>query len=66
MVRACECRWTREQAKGPLAFLLAEKARHEKDIHEIEHCIERIRIHYNLREEEIEDAKYFSRLFAQY
>ena len=66
MVRACECRWTREQAKVLLAFLLAEKARHERDIHKIERCIERIRIHYNLREEEIEDAKYFSRLFAQY
>jgi len=66
MVNACECRWTREQAKVLLAFLLAEKAGHEKDIHEIEHCIERIRIHYNLREEEIEDAEYFSRLFAQY
>ena len=66
MVNACECRWTREQAKVLLAFLLAEKARHERDIHEIEHCIERIRIHYNLREEEIEDAEYFSRLFAQY
>jgi len=66
MVNACECRWTKEQAKVLLAFLLAEKARHEKAIHEIEHCIERIRIHYNLREEEIENAKYFSRLFAQY
>jgi len=66
MVRACECRWTREQVKVLLAFLFAEKARHEKDIHEIEHCIERIRIHYNLSQREIEDAKYFSRLFAQY
>jgi len=66
MVNACECRWTREQAKALLAFLFAEKARHLNDLHHIEHCIERIRIHYNLTEEEMRDAEYFSKLFAQF
>jgi len=66
MVNACECIWTKEQAKTLLAFLFAEKARHERDIHHIEHCIERIRIHYNMSRKDMEDAEYFSRLFAQF
>jgi len=66
MVNACECRWTKKEAKALIAFLLAEKARHEKDIHHIQHCVERLRIHYRISDEEMEDIKHFSRLFAQF
>jgi len=66
MVNACECRWTKEQAKTLLAFLFAEKKRHEKDIHYIELAIERLRIHYNMSDKEMEDAEYFSHLFLEF
>ena len=66
MVNACDCRWTKREAKVLVAFLLAEKTRHLKDIHHIEHCVERIRIHYNMSEKDMEEAEYFSRLFAQF
>jgi len=66
MVNACECRWTKREAKVLLAFLFAERARHLKDIHHIEHCIERIRIYYNMSKKDMEEAEYFSRLFAQF
>ena len=53
MVNAVECRWSEEQAKGLLTFLIAEKKRHERDIHNIERSIQRIKREFSLTDADI-------------
>ncbi len=63
MVNAVECRWSKEQAKGLLTFLIAEKKRHESDIHNIEKSIQRIKREFGFTDADIAKCEELARLF---
>ena len=66
MVDATTCRWSREGVKALIAFLIAEKKRHEHDIQRIERSIERLRREYNLTEEDMLNCEEFAWLFIEF
>ena len=66
MVNACECLWTKEQAKTLITFLLAEKRRHERDVRNIENSIERLRKRYNLTQQDIDECERMAWLFVEF
>ena len=66
MVNACECLWTKEQAKALITFLLSEKRRHERDVWNIENSIERLRKRYNLTQQDIDECERMAWLFVEF
>jgi len=66
MVNACDCFWTKEQAKVLITFLFAEMRRHQRDIQHIEQSIKRLRQRYNFTEEEIAECDDFAHLFLHF
>ena len=66
MVDACECRWSEEQAKGLLTFLIAEKKRHERDIHKIEQSIQRIKREFSLTDADIAKCEELAWLYIEF
>ena len=66
MVNAVECRWSKEQAKGLLTFLIAEKKRHERDIHNIEWSIQRIKREFSLTEADIAKCEQLAWLYIEF
>ncbi|RLF93433.1 hypothetical protein DRN52_06500 [Thermococci archaeon] len=66
MVNAVECRWSEEQAKGLLTFLIAEKKRHEKDIHHIERSIQRIKREFSLTDADIAKCEELAWLYVEW
>ena len=66
MVDASTCRWSEEQVKALITFLIAEKKRHERDIQRIERSIERLRKQYNLTKEEMDECERFAWLFIEF
>jgi len=66
VVNACECLWTKEQAKALITFLLSEKRRHERDVWNIENSIERLRKRYNLTQQDIDECERMAWLFVEF
>jgi len=66
MVNAVECVWTKEQVKALITFLLAEKRRHQKDIHNIDRSIDNLKRKYNLTERDIEECDDFAYYFIHF
>jgi len=66
MVNAVECRWSEEQAKALITFLIAEKKRHERDIHHIERSIERIKREYNFTDADIAKCEELAWLYVEW
>jgi len=66
MVNACECVWTKEQAKALITFLCAEKRRHQKDIRNIEQSIENLKRKFNLTDRDIEECDDFAFNFIHF
>ena len=66
MVNAVECRWSKEQVKALITFLLAEKRRHERDVWNIENSIERLRKRYNLTQQDIDECERMAWLFVEF
>ncbi|RLI18211.1 hypothetical protein DRO54_10415 [Candidatus Bathyarchaeota archaeon] len=66
MVNACDCLWSKEQAKALITFLIAEKKRHERDVRNIENSIERIRKKYNLTKQDISECEVLAWLFVEF
>ena len=66
MVNAVECRWSEEQAKALITFLIAEKKRHEKDIHNIERSIERIKREFSLTDADIAKCEELAWLYVEW
>jgi len=66
MVNAVECRWSEEQAKALLTFLIAEKKRHERDIHNIERSIQRIKRDFSLTDADIAKCEELAWLYVEY
>jgi len=66
MVNACECRWSKKEVKALIAFLLAEKRRHQRDIRNIEMSIENLKREYNLSERDIEECDDFAYYFIHF
>jgi len=63
MVDACECVWTKEQAKSLLVFLIAERERHKNDLHGIEEKIKQLREDYNINDNEYKKCEEEAKLF---
>jgi len=66
MVNAVECRWSEEQAKALLTFLIAEKKRHERDIHNIERSIQRIKREFSLTDADIAKCEELAWLYVEF
>jgi len=66
MVNAAECRWTKEQAKALIAFLIAEKRRHLRDISLIEQNIKKLREEHKLTDEEMRECGEKALLFVYF
>jgi len=66
MVNAVECRWSEEQAKSLLIFLIAEKKRHERDIHHIERSIERIKREFGFTDADIVKCEELAWLYVEW
>ena len=66
MVNAVECRWSEEQAKSLLTFLIAEKKRHERDIHNIERSIQRIKREFGLTDADIAKCEELAWLYVEF
>ena len=66
MVNAVECRWSKEQAKALITFLLAEKYRHERDVRIIKRNIQRLRKEYEISEEEYKECEERALLFVYF
>jgi len=52
--------------KALIAFLIAEKKRHEHDVQRIERSIEKLRREYNLAEKEMDECERFAWLFIEF
>jgi len=63
MVDPATCRWSEEQVKALITFLIAEKRRLERDIHRIEQTIQRLKRQYNLTDADIYSCEEFAWLF---
>jgi len=66
MVNAVECRWSEEQARALITFLIAEKKRHERDIHNINRSIERIKREFNFTEADIAKCEELAWLYVNF
>jgi len=66
MVNAVECRWSEEQAKALITFLIAEKKRHERDIHNIEQSIQRIKREFSLTDADIAKCEELAWLYVEF
>jgi len=66
MVNAVECRWSEEQAKALITFLIAEKKRHERDIHHIEQSIERIKREFGFTDADIAKCEELAWLYVEW
>jgi len=66
MVNAVECRWSEEEAKALLTFLIAEKKRHERDIHNIDRSIQRIKREFSLTDADIAKCEELAWLFVEF
>jgi len=66
MVNAVECLWNKEQVKALITFLLAEKRRHQRDIHNIERSIDNLKRKYNLSDADIEECDDFAYYFIHF
>ncbi|MCD6137221.1 MAG: hypothetical protein J7J91_01340 [Deltaproteobacteria bacterium] len=66
MVNACECRWSKKEAKALITFLIAEKHRHERDVRIIKRNIQRLRKEYNISEEEYKECEEKATLFIYF
>jgi len=66
MVNAVECQWSEEQAKALITFLIAEKKRHEKDIHNIEQSIQRIKREFSLTDADIAKCEELAWLYVEF
>ena len=66
MVNAVECRWSEEQAKALITFLIAEKKRHERDIHHIERSIQRIKREFGLTDADIAKCEELAWLYVEF
>jgi len=66
MVDVTTCRWSEEQVKALIAFLIAEKKRHEYDIQKIERSIEKLRKEYNLTKKDMDECEQFAWLFIEF
>jgi len=66
VVDASTCRWSEEQVKALITFLIAEKKRHERDIQRIERTIQRLKREYNLTEKEMDECERFAWLFIEF
>jgi len=66
MVNAVECRWSEEQARALITFLIAEKKRHERDIHNIERSIERIKREFSLTDADIAKCEELAWLYVNF
>ena len=53
MVDPATCRWSEEQAKGLITFLIAEKKQLEQKLQKIERTIQRLKREYNLTDADI-------------
>jgi len=66
MVNAVECRWNEEQAKALITFLIAEKKRHEKDLHYIEQSINRIKRAWKFTDADIAKCEELAWLYVEW
>jgi len=66
MVDASTCRWSEEQVKSLITFLIAEKKRHERDIQRIERTIQRLKREYNLTDADMYSCEEFAWLFIEF
>jgi len=66
MVNAVECRWSEEQAKALLTFLIAEKKRHERDIYSIERSIQRIKREFGFTDADIAKCEELAWLYVEF
>jgi len=66
MVNAVECRWSEEQAKALITFLIAEKKRHERDIHHIKRSIERIKREFGFTDADIAKCEELAWLYVEW
>ncbi|RLF14587.1 MAG: hypothetical protein DRN06_06900 [Thermoprotei archaeon] len=66
VVDASTCRWSEEQVKALITFLIAEKKRHERDIQRIERTIQRLKREYNLTDADIYSCEEFAWLFVEF
>jgi len=63
MVNPATCRWSEEQVKALITFLIAEKKRHEREVHRIEQTIQRLKRQYNLTDADMYSCEEFAWLF---
>ena len=66
MVNAMECRWSEEQARALIIFLLAERKRHERDIQSINRSIERIKREFGFTEADIAKCEELAWLYVNF
>jgi len=66
MVNACDCVWTKEQAKALITFLMAERRRHLRDVENITKSIFRLQRQYHLTKKEMEECEVRSILFIHF
>lgn len=66
MVNACECVWSKEQAKALVTFLIAEKRRHERDVRNIENSIERLRKRFNFTDKDMDECERLAWIFVEF
>jgi len=66
MVNAAECRWSEEQARALMTFLIAEKKRHERDIHHIEQSIERIKREFGFTDADVAKCEELAWLYVEW
>jgi len=66
MVNAMECRWSEEQARALIIFLLAERKRHERDIQNINRSIERIKREFGFTEADIAKCEELAWLYVNF
>jgi len=66
MVNACECVWTKEQAKALITFLMAERRRHLRDIEHITKSIYRLQRQHRLTKKEMEECEVRSIVFIHF
>jgi len=66
VVDPATCRWSEEQAKGLITFLIAEKKQLEQKLQKIERTIQRLKREYNLTDTDIYSCEEFAWLFVEF
>jgi len=66
VVDPATCRWSEEQAKGLITFLIAEKKQLEQKLQKIERTIQRLKREYNLTDADIYSCEEFAWLFVEF